>query len=139
MEESGVKAKTIAIKAEVPVSRISAMKRGYLVDAVSFGCICDTAGLSADYLIGMKEENSPVAKMDARKRKRVIAERVKILVEKDAEKITTICENCGLYAGCLTKYINGSVKPRVESLLNIAAYYNVSLDWLLGLSEEEQS
>lgn len=44
------------------------------------------------------------------------------------------------YLGCSIQAINqykmGTTFPKVENLIKIAKYYNVSLDWLVGLSEQ---
>lgn len=47
-----------------------------------------------------------------------------------------LSEELGTTSATLSRYINGARTPEAKSIIMIARYFNVSTDWLLGLSDE---
>ena len=64
-----------------------------------------------------------------------VAERIKVVVK--SKKIGTLemLEACGLSKNALTTMVNGSM-PKANSLGRIAKALNVSVDYLLGLTDD---
>ncbi len=49
-----------------------------------------------------------------------------------------LAKNIGIDEGTLSKYINKISLPSINNLVKIANYFNCSIDFLLGLTENEQ-
>lgn len=77
--------------------------------------------------------------MDKRDLSRLFQTRVKILLERSGENQSSFAASIGIDRSALSQLLSGQSTrlPRVETLLNIAEKYAVSLDWLLGLSHDE--
>lgn len=77
--------------------------------------------------------------MDKRELAHVFQSRLKILVERDDSNQTEFAASVGIDRSALSQLLAGHSTrlPRVETLLNIAEKHSVSLDWLLGLSQDE--
>jgi transcriptional regulator with XRE-family HTH domain len=75
--------------------------------------------------------------------KRDIAEtfraRLTTLVARSGENQSTFAARIGIDRSALSQLLAGSATrlPRAETLINIAAQHSVSLDWLLGISQDE--
>jgi transcriptional regulator with XRE-family HTH domain len=77
--------------------------------------------------------------MDKRDLGPVFRERLQALVSRTGERRAVFAQSVGLDRSALTQLLSGpSVRlPRAETLRRIAERYSVSLDWLLGLSQDE--
>jgi len=77
--------------------------------------------------------------MDKRDLAAVFQSRLKTLVERDDASQTSFAASVGIDRSALSQLLGGRTVrlPRVETLLNIAEKHSVSLDWLLGLSQDE--
>ena len=77
--------------------------------------------------------------MDKRDLAAVFQTRLKTLVERDEASQTSFAASVGIDRSALSQLLGGRTArlPRVETLLNIAEKHSVSLDWLLGLSQDE--
>ena len=66
--------------------------------------------------------------------------RERMILLKDESGITwrTIEERTGLPYSTLQSYMVRDVDPRAYSLIRIARVFGVSVDWLLGLTEERK-
>jgi transcriptional regulator with XRE-family HTH domain len=66
--------------------------------------------------------------------------RERMILLKDESGITwrTIEERTGLPYSTLQSYMVRDVDPRAYSLIRIARVFGVSIDWLLGLTEERE-
>lgn len=77
--------------------------------------------------------------MDKRDLSTVFRERLKLLLTRSDLNQSAFASAVGIDRSALSQLLSGaSVRlPRAETLLNIAAEFKVSLDWLLGLSQDE--
>ncbi len=77
--------------------------------------------------------------MDKRDLAGIFRERLQRLVSRSGLNQSEFAEGVGLDRSALSQLLSGkSVRlPRAETLLNIAETHAVSLDWLLGLSQDE--
>ncbi|MBZ9653234.1 helix-turn-helix domain-containing protein [Phyllobacterium lublinensis] len=77
--------------------------------------------------------------MDKRDLSRLFQERVKSLLVRSGENQSSFAASVGIDRSALSQLLSGQSTrlPRVETLLNIAERHAVSLDWLLGLSQDE--
>lgn len=77
--------------------------------------------------------------MDKRDVSLVFRERLKLLVARSGQNQSAFALSVGIDRSALSQLLTGQSArlPRAETLLNMAATYNVSLDWLMGLSQDE--
>ena len=47
-----------------------------------------------------------------------------------------ICKELGIYKQKLSRWKTGVTKPKLDDLILLATYFNVSIDYLLGLEDE---
>ena len=77
--------------------------------------------------------------MDKRNLSDLFRERLKILLQRSDLNQSAFAAAVGIDRSALSQLLSGASTrlPRAETLLNIAAEHKVSLDWLLGLSQDE--
>ncbi|TIO90093.1 MAG: helix-turn-helix transcriptional regulator, partial [Mesorhizobium sp.] len=77
--------------------------------------------------------------MDKRDLSTVFRERLKLLLTRSDLNQSAFASAVGIDRSALSQLLSGASTrlPRAETLLNIAAEFKVSLDWLLGLSQDE--
>lgn len=77
--------------------------------------------------------------MDKRDISETFRKRIITLVQRSGDNQSRFAERIGIDRSALSQLLAGSAArlPRAETLLNIAAAHKVSLDWLLGLSQDE--
>ncbi len=77
--------------------------------------------------------------MDKRDLSQVFRERLKILLQRSGANQSAFAAAVGIDRSALSQLLSGTSTrlPRAETLLNIAAEHKTSLDWLLGLSQDE--
>jgi len=77
--------------------------------------------------------------MDKRDLSGLFRERLKTLVLRSGRNQSAFAESVGIDRSALSQLMSGASTrlPRAETLLNIAEHHKVSLDWLLGLSQDE--
>lgn len=77
--------------------------------------------------------------MDKRDLSRLFRERIKVLVERSGANQSAFAASVGIDRSAMSQLLSGQTArlPRAETLLNIAAEHKVSLDWLMGLSQDE--
>lgn len=80
-----------------------------------------------------------MTKMDKRDLAGLFQERLKILLARSSISQSAFATSVGIDRSALSQLLAGQSTrlPRVETLLNIAERHGVSLDWLLGLSQDE--
>lgn len=135
-EKDKRKCREIAHAAGVCVGVVQGMNMGRIPRAIKLASVCGAIGVSADYLLGLKEENSTVTKMGDYERQKLFARRLEGLTGGTTKEIGKAEKDCGVYAGAIRGYIDRTLEPNIPNVLKIAQHYNVPLDWLLGLSEE---
>ena len=76
--------------------------------------------------------------MDKRRLAELFRARLTDLVTRSASSHSAFADGIGINRSALSQLLSGeSVRlPRVETLLNIAECHSVSLDWLLGISQD---
>lgn len=67
---------------------------------------------------------------------KLIAERIAETFKNDTQ--ATVAEKISCSQGQVSKLIRGDSDPTVQTLIEISKQYNVSVDWLLGLSDEKK-
>ena len=77
--------------------------------------------------------------MDKRDLSTIFRERLKMLLTRSDLNQSAFATAVGIDRSALSQLLSGASTrlPRAETLLNIAAEFKVSLDWLLGLSQDE--
>jgi transcriptional regulator with XRE-family HTH domain len=58
-------------------------------------------------------------------------------LEKD-ESLEEVARQTGLSKSLLSRYERGLVDPGLKALSNLVRYFNVSLDWLFGFTEDRR-
>jgi transcriptional regulator with XRE-family HTH domain len=79
------------------------------------------------------------AMLDKRDLSDVFRERLKVLLARSGQNQSAFAARVGIDRSALSQLLSGGSTrlPRAETLMNIAAEHRVSLDWLLGLSQDE--
>lgn len=67
----------------------------------------------------------------------IIGERIKELREQAKEKQWELGEMIFSSQTAISHYENGRIKPNVDTIAAIAKHYNVSADYLLGLTDKK--
>jgi transcriptional regulator with XRE-family HTH domain len=77
--------------------------------------------------------------VDKRDLSSVFRERLKTLIQRAGVNQSAFAADVGIDRSALSQLLSGASTrlPRAETLLNIASEHRVSLDWLLGLSQDE--
>jgi transcriptional regulator with XRE-family HTH domain len=77
--------------------------------------------------------------MDKRDLSSVFRDRLRLLLSRSGMNQSAFAADVGIDRSALSQLLSGATTrlPRAETLLNIAAHHDVSLDWLLGLSHDE--
>ena len=68
----------------------------------------------------------------------IIGERIKELREQAKEKQWELGEMIFSSQTAISHYENGRIEPNVDTIAAIAKHYNVSADYLLGLTDKKQ-
>lgn len=72
----------------------------------------------------------------------VFSKRLKCLLDIAKEEkgidYRSVSSRLGISLGALSNYANGVQQPNITVLKNLANYFNVSADWLLGLTDARQ-
>ncbi len=77
--------------------------------------------------------------IDKRDLSRVFRERLQLLLARSGQNQASFAASAGIDRSALSQLLSGATTrlPRAETLMNMAAAHDVSLDWLLGLSQDE--
>ena len=77
--------------------------------------------------------------MDKRDLGPVFRERLQMLIQRSGSTRAAFAQSIGVDRSALTQLLAGASLrlPRADTLRRIAERYAVSLDWLLGLSQDE--
>lgn len=63
-------------------------------------------------------------------------ERLKLLCDNKGIKLTNLIQELGMSSGNMNKWKKGGV-PKGSTLSKLADYFNVSVDYLIGKTEEQ--
>lgn len=69
--------------------------------------------------------NKPLGESDFPKR-------LQRLREREGRSRVVLSQLCGLPNGAIRKYERGEISPNIDSIIAIADYFHVSIDYLLG-------
>lgn len=94
--------------------------------------IADYFGVSMDFLLGKAEENSFVP---ARERA-TFAQRLEQLRQKKQVSVYRVAEQTHIHRNNIAGWLNKGYLPSLEDLETLADYFGVSVDCLLGRTEE---
>jgi transcriptional regulator with XRE-family HTH domain len=64
--------------------------------------------------------------------KKVLPERLRSLRRGQKLTLEQLSQMCGICKSSLEKYERGLAVPAMEKLIQLAAFYGVRMDWLLG-------
>lgn len=59
---------------------------------------------------------------------------LKALIHNRGLTLTNMSAELGMSTAALSRYLNGDRSPDLEYVMKIANYFNISVDWLLGLT-----
>ena len=65
------------------------------------------------------------------------AVRLRRLREHKKMKRRVASELCGLSKNMMKRYENGEVEPRASALIQLADFYDVSVDYILGVEDKK--
>ena len=68
----------------------------------------------------------------------VFPERLRRLREKERKSRKVLSELCGLNSDAIRRYERQEASPNMEALVAIADYFNVTLDYLTGRSDNKR-
>jgi transcriptional regulator with XRE-family HTH domain len=69
--------------------------------------------------------------------KDIISKRLNILISENNINQRELAEKTGISEVTISRYINGQRIPTVENLVRIAKVFNVSTDYIVGISSPE--
>ena len=118
---------------------IDCMNRGKAPCARRLAIICVAFDLSADYLLGLSDENKPLNPQCTFESVcsycGVFHGRIKTIF-KTREELKVFCKHVGVKECLLSRSYSYGSFPTIETCVKLAVYAGVSLDWLLGLSDK---
>lgn len=65
------------------------------------------------------------------------AQRLRRLRERQGKSRVVLSQLCGLPTNAIQRYERGESKPNIDSLIAIADYFGVTVDYLLGREDED--
>lgn len=67
----------------------------------------------------------------------VFRSNLRTLVNTRGFTIQSFADEVGIPAPTISRYITGEREPRLEYIIKISQYFDVSIDWLLGLNGDK--
>ena len=64
-----------------------------------------------------------------------MVDRIKTLLKTNNIPVSLFCENIGIAKNAMSEWKSGRIKPSVDTVIKIANYFDVSMDWLLTGSD----
>jgi len=71
------------------------------------------------------------------KTKEIFSTRIKEARNKIGYTQQEVSDEIGIARTAISKYENGELEPNIETLSALADFYNVSIDWLVGLGRSK--
>lgn len=69
---------------------------------------------------------------------KIIGQKLRQLRTERNESLEEVANKTDLSKSLLSRYERGMVDPGLKALTNLVRYFNVSLDWLFGFSEDRR-
>lgn len=66
----------------------------------------------------------------------IFSQRISALIESRGKTPTGVAHDLGITPATLTRYITGIRYPDIRYIVKLSQYFNVSMEWILGLSDE---
>lgn len=118
---------------------IDCMNRGKVPCARRLAIICVAFDLSADYLLGLSDENKPLNPQctfeNVYTYGEVFIRRIRTIF-KTRKELWAFCKQIGISGNSMYRPYSYGSFPTIETCVKMATYAGVSLDWLLGLSDK---
>lgn len=92
-------------------------------------CLANYFNCSLDYLVGLT--NIKISENLSTPNIQIFFQRINDLIAIEKNK-TVFLNNCKLARTTLFRWKQKNIFPRLENIYNIASYYNISIDYLLG-------
>lgn len=67
-----------------------------------------------------------------------LSDRLWVLVSSTGESMNSTGKGIGVSRMALSTWLNDETEPRAHNIVQICKYFNVSADWLLGLSDKKK-
>lgn len=130
-KEKGIVLSEMLSALAIGSNTISNMRHGSMISAGSLARIADYLDVSVDYLLGRIDNE------DSRDPHN-IAKRIKSVAKYKGVSIGDLLESCGLGVNTISHLAKGQAISYVN-LARIADYLDVSVDYLLGRTENKES
>lgn len=69
----------------------------------------------------------------------IFCERIRELMDRDGISQKELANLSGVSEASLSRYLSGSLEPRIDILRNIAKVFNVSISYLTGENKEDNN
>lgn len=66
----------------------------------------------------------------------IFSKRVSGLIESSGKTLRSVAMDLNIVPATLSRYISGTRYPDVRYIAKLSQYFNVSMEWILGLSDE---
>lgn len=66
----------------------------------------------------------------------VFSKNLKALIDSRGMSMLSLADDINITSATLSRYISGMRRPSVEYIVMIARYFDVSVDWLLGIQKD---
>jgi hypothetical protein len=95
--------------------------------------------VSIDWLLGLRDDRERAWVAAGRRAKgeqaKLFVDRLRMLLRESGLSQTKCSQRVGLSFPVINRLVRGLGGPKPGSVLKLARYWNVSADWLLGLSD----
>ncbi len=128
MKEDGLNSETLAAKIGVSSSMIRRWsKYDYNASLSGLVCLANYFECSIDYLVGRSDDYGTATF----KQIPPFGEQIKMILEETHATIYDICKHTTFDWQTFNSWYKGSV-PKLNSLVQLADYFNISIDMLVG-------
>lgn len=95
--------------------------------------IADFVNCSIPYFLGTSDDEY----FSKSKKNESLADRINLLCEEKGVNYSAVCKACNFYRGYLSRWIKEHYIPSWEFIEILADYFNVSIDYLLGRTDDK--
>lgn len=68
---------------------------------------------------------------------KILSVRLRALINQRGETVKGVANAIGIDPSSMSRYLNAKRVPDLDYVIRISQYFDVSMDWLLGIGEEE--